>query len=365
MIRKRTRFRGLGSVGAAVFFFVVAFCFTVAYSPGQAQPTPAAPVEPRIEPVITDDPETGVPGSALDTRSEALDTLHVAMIAASYPERIDEIRRFDGEWALRLGDDWFFWEQGRLLPENLRAQRASYTALHFYNYRNGTYELPQLTEAQEAALRAYEERVTGQGSEAQGEDPPGPGESGRYPGFLDALWGVSNARDAERAMRRIRFLNIVTRVHPDIVEPLRRVERDIRSAMETDAEVHAFVGNMLMVSGFVWREVPGTRVRSFHAYGTAVDLLPRRYNGFGYWRWARNSGVSDWWDIPLEQRYRVPDAIVAAFEAHGFVWGGKWALFDPVHFEYRPEVVSAARARALPPIEARSAYSPPVASILR
>lgn len=365
MIGMGKRFRGLGSVGAAVLFFAMAFGFTVLYSPGQDQPTPAGPIEPRIEPVIADDPETGVPGSALDTRSQALDTLHVAMLAASYPERIDEIRRFDGEWALRLGDTWFFWEQGRLLPEGLRPQRTSYTALHFYNYRTGPYEPPELTEAQQTALRDYEARVLGQSSEAENDGGQRRGESGRYPGFLDALWGVSNARDADRAMQRIRLLNIVTRVHPDIVEPLRRVERDIRSAMETDAEVRAFVGDILMISGFFWRDVPGTNVRSFHAYGTALDLLPRRYNGFGYWRWARQSGVRDWWDVPLEQRYRVPAAIVTAFETHGFVWGGKWALFDPVHFEYRPEVVSAARARALPPIEARSVYSPPEASILR
>ena len=328
----------------------------------EPEPTLAQPL-PGIEPVVQDDPEQIAPGSALDTRTTALDTLHVAMLAASYPDRIAEIRRFDGEWALRIGQEWFFWEEGRLLPEDLREERASFTALHFYNYQLGPHELPELTEAQEQALRDFGNRVSGQPSHESGAIPGG--YRGRYPGFLDALWGFSRALDADRAMQRIRFLNITTRVHPGIVEPLRRVEADIREAMQTDVDVRRFVQNILMVSGFYWREVPGTNVRSFHAYGTAVDLLPRRYDGFGYWRWARDSGIRDWWDIPLEQRFRVPLPVVEAFEAHGFVWGGKWASFDPVHFEYRPEVIAAAHARSLPPIEARSVYSPSSASMLR
>jgi hypothetical protein len=39
----------------------------------------------------------------------------------------------------------------------------------------------------------------------------------------------------------------------------------------------------------------------------------------------------------------VPDAVVAAFERHGFVWGGKWLFFDTMHFEYRPEILILAR----------------------
>ncbi|MGW8266533.1 MAG: M15 family metallopeptidase, partial [Longimicrobiales bacterium] len=34
-----------------------------------------------------------------------------------------------------------------------------------------------------------------------------------------------------------------------------------------------------------------------------------------------------------------PPAVVEAFERHGFVWGGKWAHFDTMHFEYRPEIL--------------------------
>jgi hypothetical protein len=35
----------------------------------------------------------------------------------------------------------------------------------------------------------------------------------------------------------------------------------------------------------------------------------------------------------------VPEKVVRSFERHGFVWGGKWLLFDTMHFDYRPEVL--------------------------
>ncbi|HNY22827.1 MAG TPA: M15 family metallopeptidase, partial [Treponemataceae bacterium] len=34
-----------------------------------------------------------------------------------------------------------------------------------------------------------------------------------------------------------------------------------------------------------------------------------------------------------------PAAVVEAFEREGFVWGGKWLLWDNMHFEYRPELL--------------------------
>jgi hypothetical protein len=37
----------------------------------------------------------------------------------------------------------------------------------------------------------------------------------------------------------------------------------------------------------------------------------------------------------------MPEEIVAIFEKHGFIWGGKWYHFDTMHFEYRPELLGA------------------------
>jgi hypothetical protein len=44
---------------------------------------------------------------------------------------------------------------------------------------------------------------------------------------------------------------------------------------------------------------------------------------------------------------RIPQFIVDAFEAEGFIWGGRWYHYDTMHFEYRPELFDAA-CRAAP-----------------
>ncbi len=38
-------------------------------------------------------------------------------------------------------------------------------------------------------------------------------------------------------------------------------------------------------------------------------------------------------------RNAIPLEIVAAFERRGFIWGGRWAHYDTMHFEYRPELL--------------------------
>lgn len=42
-------------------------------------------------------------------------------------------------------------------------------------------------------------------------------------------------------------------------------------------------------------------------------------------------------------RNRLPKAVVAAFERHGFIWGGKWYHYDTMHFEYRPDLIAIGR----------------------
>ena len=99
------------------------------------------------------------------------------------------------------------------------------------------------------------------------------------------------------------------------------------------------------MNGYNYRFVEGTRSRSLHSYGLAVDLIPRSYGRLQtYWLWALNR-TSTWWTIPYDQRWMVPQPVVEAFERQGFVWGGKWLFFDTMHFEYRPDLVRSARAR--------------------
>ncbi len=260
----------------------------------------------------------------------------VHAIADAYPERVDGYVRRNGDWALSVDGTWFYWSDGRLLPDDMREYRDEFAAMRFYEYRVGEHQPPEIPEELAETLRERAE---------EGKREPLWLTTGRHQEFYESLYGFDNARDADRVMQRTSFLGRTTRVHPMVVEPLEEVESDIRDAMQDSAEVVRFVDNLATVSGYYWRDIFGSISRSYHAYGIAVDLLPRRYDGFGFWRWAQQSGIEEWWSLSREQRHSVPEAVIDAFERHGFVWGGKWIGFDPVHFEYRPEVIRYARMR--------------------
>jgi hypothetical protein len=86
------------------------------------------------------------------------------------------------------------------------------------------------------------------------------------------------------------------------------------------------------------RVIAGTDLLSMHSYGGAVDLNTR-YSV--YWQWSDKAahGIAPYQD-------QIPIQIVQTFERHGFIWGGRWADFDTMHFEYRPEIIAVARALA-------------------
>ena len=79
------------------------------------------------------------------------------------------------------------------------------------------------------------------------------------------------------------------------------------------------------------RVVADTGQPSPHGYGIAIDLNTALSD---YWYWRPHSDR-------IAYRNRMPQEIVAIFEKHGFIWGGKWYHFDTMHFEYRPELLVA------------------------
>ncbi|MEZ5841306.1 MAG: M15 family metallopeptidase [Hyphomicrobiales bacterium] len=87
---------------------------------------------------------------------------------------------------------------------------------------------------------------------------------------------------------------------------------------------------------FNWRVIAGTSRPSVHSFGAAIDID----TGFSdYWRWkmGKDGKVGGYAN-------RIPREIVEVFEAHGFVWGGKWYHYDTMHFEYRPELIAIGQA---------------------
>lgn len=247
-------------------------------------------------------------------------------VAAAYPDRVEQVELKDGAWAAFVDGRWYYWSGGRLLHEGLRSQQDSFTPIRFYNYYRGPLRIREIAPELEARLKnIFEERE---------EDPPV-----RHPGFQDALYGISSYNEAASKMEHIEFFGHRTRMHPIVVEALSRVEADIREASSQDSGVAEFIAGLSTVEGFNWRDISGTRARSLHSYGIAIDLIPQYYGGdFGYWKWAAQAGIEEWWNLNEDDRFTIPQPIVDSFERHGFVWGGKWLFFDPIHFEYRPEV---------------------------
>ena len=84
------------------------------------------------------------------------------------------------------------------------------------------------------------------------------------------------------------------------------------------------------------RTVADTGEPSMHSWGAAIDINAAHAD---YWLWHR-SVVGD--PGPVN---RIPPEIVAIFERHGFIWGGKWSHYDTMHFEYRPELLEVGQPR--------------------
>ena len=85
--------------------------------------------------------------------------------------------------------------------------------------------------------------------------------------------------------------------------------------------------------GYNCRPIAGTGRRSAHGYGIAIDIALKHAH---YWRWSKPGP-----DGKLAYRNDIPPEIVNAFEAEGFIWGGRWYHYDTMHFEYRPELFPA------------------------
>jgi hypothetical protein len=113
-------------------------------------------------------------------------------------------------------------------------------------------------------------------------------------------------------------------VHKNAAAAFTRVAA--RLAKMNDRSAKPFLENL--GGTYVPRNIAGTDRPSAHSWGISIDLNPSLTH---YWRWQKDG---HW-------KNTVPQSIVDAFEAEGFIWGGRWYHFDTMHFEYRPELLDA------------------------
>ncbi|HRK24637.1 MAG TPA: M15 family metallopeptidase [Beijerinckiaceae bacterium] len=160
--------------------------------------------------------------------------------------------------------------------------------------------------------------------------PPGPQDDpGRFrnQAFFDKIYGDCSRGGVRKSLVRVPWLPKsgggtveITSIN-GVADRLRAVSEDL-DRLPLEIRKFAFPS----AGTFNCRTVKDTGARSMHAWGAAIDLNTRYSD---YWLWSKGKGY----------RNRIPFEIVAVFERHGFIWGGKWGHYDTMHFEYRPELL--------------------------
>ena len=150
----------------------------------------------------------------------------------------------------------------------------------------------------------------------------------RSTALLKALYGA-DAKEVRENCEYIEFFGaqLLFNSRHGAADALRRAVRRLEHHLAAHPDDAAYV--LPSAGTFVWRPVQDTGLLSAHAFGAAIDLNAEK--GV-YWLWKPSPAMLE------HARKRYPQGIVDAFEAEGFIWGGKWASFDFMHFEYRPEL---------------------------
>jgi hypothetical protein len=254
-------------------------------------------------------------------------------IQKSFPGKTGDVAIIDNDWTIKAGDETFYWAGGRLLPSAEKDKTDSYGPHTFYQVAAKPASPdsfpPQLVETLRSR-GSSESRLERKDS---------------HRGLQAILYGGLERAEIEALLERIDFLGYKVTVHRDIGAALKRIDAEIRKENGADA----FIASISSIEGYSWRPIAGTQRMSYHSWGLAVDIQPKRLGGKAiYWQWEMGRN-RDWMLVPLENRWNPPDAAIAIFEKEGFVWGGKWPFYDNMHFEYRPELHEFTRLMAADP----------------
>jgi hypothetical protein len=247
----------------------------------------------------------------------------------SFPGKAGEVSFADKDWTIQAGGETFYWAEGRLLPAAEKDKAASYSPWSFEVY-------PAVVPSPAIYSDSYIEALRRRGNEAERG-------AAQHPGFPAILYGGKTRKEIEALLTQVEFLNKKINVHQEIAEALKRIDAEIRAEAKREAaagnsELTDFIASIGQAGGYNWRDIRGSRRMSYHSWGLAVDIQPKNPGRKAvYWLWekARNN---NWMTVPLEERWKPPDRVIEAFEREGFIWGGKWPLYDAMHFEYRPEL---------------------------
>ncbi|MDR0720364.1 MAG: M15 family metallopeptidase [Treponema sp.] len=316
------------------FFLLAVFFLPPSYAGGKAerssQPVQGAAAKAEAitaaDSALLDTAETSAAFSAPPAREIDRGELVMKALAAAYPDRVSPAVMRNGDWALTVYGEWYYYADGRLLPEALVGKAAEYDPQPFYQY---AAELPPWTDpTEEESLRMREMM------ERRRKNP-----AKRSHHFYDALFRAHNRDESWERVKQIHLFGLNVVVHYSILEDLSLVEEKILALSKTNSEVRRWIAGLKSIDGWNWRNIAETSSRSFHSYGAAIDFLPKSLGGLEtYWQWTAQHNPA-WWTVPYSRRFHPPKEVIEAFESCGFIWGGKWRTFDTMHFEYRPEIL--------------------------
>lgn len=258
-----------------------------------------------------------------------LEPQELRTLRGSYPDIVfDTSYDFEtDDWKIEINGTTLYWAGGKMLPADKLDNAELYWPV-MYKYNK---DIPDPADFTESAVNDIRNFTSAENRSKQ---------AGTSLDFFDAIYDSKTRQSVEQHITRIQFLGKYTNVHEKITGPLQRVENRIRILAQSDKEVQDFIDNLARVDSYNWREIGDRSSRSFHSLGIAVDILPK---GWGqkniYWAWRRDIDSENWMLLPLERRWMPPESVIQAFEAEGFIWGGKWIVWDNMHFEYHPELI--------------------------
>ena len=145
---------------------------------------------------------------------------------------------------------------------------------------------------------------------------------------LDPMFRATYGTAQQVSIERVTIRGQSLPVHARAVEAFRRVAKRLDEAVAKDKTLDPYLRNL--GGTFLQRNIAGTDRPSAHSWGVSIDINVKRSN---YWQWQKG---------PIRWTNKIPQAIVDAFEAEGFVWGGRWYHYDTMHFEWRPELLDPA-----------------------
>ncbi|MCQ2591393.1 MAG: M15 family metallopeptidase [Treponema sp.] len=222
-----------------------------------------------------------------------------------------------------------YWANGSMLPENEYSKKGEYwSLLYSYDLKEALRDPATFTEEEIQYIKEYTSKEKRQS------------EAGEPMFFFDEIYDGSSRSSLEHHLVKTTFLGLPTNIHELIKEPLKKVEKQILEAAKNDSEIQAFIDYNSKIEGYFWRIIAGTNRKSFHSLGIAIDITPKTYQGKSvYWSWARDWNPDKWMLIPINKRWAPPKKVIDIFEENGFIWGGKWVIWDNMHFEYHPELI--------------------------